>query len=368
MVSLINLLSAQLEIPAGLGVWEDIIKWFYSWIGDYGFTIILIGIAVKLLMLPLDYFQRKSTAKTTAQQEKIAPQLAKLKEKYANDKNTLNQKTMELYKRENVGMFGSCGIMILYLFVTCFVFFTLFAGMNNISSNVVKSQYEALEKAYDSVSVTEVDYVAKQEQAVFEKYQEIKTSWLWIENIWRPDTTASPIASFESYANSINLKNGTDEEKAIYEAEKAKYDAVMDPLREKVRSSNGYFILIILAAVVSFLSVSLGQAAVKDKKKKEEKPADEGRILSAKGEKENPQPKASGAAATKVMKWVLPIVMVLITLGYSAAFALYIVTTSAFGALANYIFNLILRNKKDDLVKPSGKAKVEVKKPDYVRQ
>lgn len=372
MAGLINLLSAQLQIPKGLGVWEDIIRWFYSWIGDYGFTIILISIILKILMLPLDYFQRKSTAKSMAQQERIAPQLAKLKEKYANDKNTLNQKTMELYKRENVGMFGSCGIMLLYMFITCFVFITLFAGMNNISSNVVKNQYEELNAAYHSVVIqdgeSEEDFARRQENAVFDKYNEIKTNWLWIENIWRPDTTASPIASFESYANAVKLKKKTDEQKAEYEAIKVEYEAIMNPLREKVRSANGYFILIILAAGVSFLSVTLGQSAIKDKKKKEKQPVDEGRILSAKGQKENPQPQATGAGATKVMKWILPIVMVIITLGYSAAFAIYIVTISAFGALANYLFNLILRNKKDDLAKPNNKTKIEVKKPDYVRQ
>ncbi len=373
MAGLISLLSAQLQIPKGLGVWEDIIRWFYSGIGDYGFTIILIAIILKVLMLPIDYFQRKATAKQMAQQERIAPQIAKLREKYANDKNTLNQKTMELYKREGIG-FGSCGIMALYLVVTCFVFFTLFAGMNNISSNVVKSQYNELRTTYHSVvqeaGETAEGFQKRQEQAVFEKYNEIKTNWLWIENIWRPDTTGSPIASFESYASSAKLKKKTDEQKAIYQAEKEEYEKIMNPLRDKVRSANGYFILIILAAGVTFLSMTLSQSSIKKKEKKETAPQDEGRIMSAKGERENPKEKAAGAPAMKVMKWVLPIVMILITLGYSAAFAIYIVTISAFSALSNYIFNLILRNKKDDLSKPNNKTKqrVIVQKPDYVRQ
>ena len=371
MVGLIETLSAQLQIPYGLGVWENIIRWFYSGIGDYGFTIILIAIIIKILMLPLDYYQRKTTAKTMAQQERIAPQLAKLKEKYANDKNTLNQKTMELYKRENVKMFGSCGMMILYMFLTCFVFITLFAGMNNISSNVIKNQYNELRFAYDSVvqqGETDAEFQKRQEEAVLAKYNEIKTNWLWIENIWQPDTTASPIASFESYAKTVNLKNKTDEEKVNYEKEKIKYEKVMNPLRENVRSANGYFILIILSAVISFISISLSQSSIKKKDKEKSKPIDEGRILSAKGERENKQPQTSGAGATKIMKWILPVVMVLITIGYSAAFAIYIVTISAFSAIANYIFNLILRNKKDDLAKPNNKNRVEIKKPDYVRQ
>ena len=374
MAGLIDLLSAQLQIPKGLGVWEDIIRWFYSGIGDYGFTIILIAVLLKILMLPIDYFQRKATAKQMAQQERIAPQIAKLKEKYANDKNTLNQKTMELYKREGIG-FGSCGIMVLYLFITCFVFFTLFAGMNNISSNAVKTQYEQLRYAYNNVEAqrgdeTAEDFQKRQEQAVFDKYNEIKVNWLWIENIWRPDTTSSPIATFDSYASSIKLKNKTNEEKVKYQTEKEEYEKIMNPLREKVRSSNGYFILIILSAVVTFLSMTLSQSSIKKKEKKEIKPQDEGRILSAKGERENQKEQTASAPAIKFMKWILPIVMVLITLGYSSAFAIYIVTISGFSAIANYVFNLILRNKKDDLSKPNSKNKqrVIVQKPDYVRQ
>ena len=82
MVSLINLLSSTLQIPQGLGVWEDIIRWFYGFIGDYGFTIIIIAVLLKVIMLPLDYFQRKSTAKMQANQARIQPQLQKLQEKY----------------------------------------------------------------------------------------------------------------------------------------------------------------------------------------------------------------------------------------------------------------------------------------------
>ena len=368
MVSIINsLLSSAMQIPQGLGVWEDIIRWFYGFIGDYGFTIILIAVIIKLLMLPLDYFMRRSTAKTQAVQERLQPQLQKLQEKYKDDKNTLNQKTMELYKRENVGMFGSCGIMILYMAITIFVFLTLFFGMNNIARNAVEQQYTELKATYDSVQMadgqTQEEFELARNQAVLDKYNEIKTSWLWIENIWRPDRTVSPIATFEEYASIAGISESDEN----YEQLKAEYEEVMTPLRNSLGNDNGYYILIILAALVTFLSAWLSNHVIKKRKKKEE-PVDEGRIVSAKGEREKPSNKPQGALAQKIMMFVLPIIMIVFTWGYSAAFAIYIVAMSTCGAIINYVLGLILYKKKDDLAKPKKDNKTQVKKPDYVRQ
>lgn len=367
MVSLINnLLSSALEIPKGLGVWEDIIRWFYSFIGDYGFTIIIIALILKILLLPLDFFQRKATAKMQANQARLQPQIAKLQEKYKDDKNTLNQKTMELYKRENVGMFGSCGIMLLYMVINVFVFMTLFFGMNNIAKNATIEQYNALKAEYQSVQ--ETDYATEEEfnlarnQAVLDKYNEIKTSWLWIENIWRPDRTVNPVATFEDYASVAGIKKDS----ADYEAQKAEYENIMEPLRKSVDSHNGYYILIILSAGITFLSVWLSNHIIK-KKNKDKKPVDQGRIVSAKGEREKPDNKPNTAVAQKVMMVILPIIMVLITWGYSAAFAIYIVTTSAFNALSSYVFSVIF-NKKYDNFQGDNKPKNNIKKPEYVRQ
>jgi len=362
MASIMSLLSGQLTIPAGLGVWEDIIRWMYSFIGDYGCTVILIAVVLKLLMFPLDYFQRKSTAKTQAIQMRLQPQLNKLKEKYKDDKNMLNQKTMELYKKENVGMFGSCGIMLLYMVVTLFVFMTLFFGMNNIAKNVNVEQYNELRATYE-LAVDQGKTEDEINKAVLDKYNDIKTSWLWIENIWRPDRTVSPIASFNEYASTA----GISKKDADYEQKKAEYEEVMNPLRESVRGSNGYFVLIILAAVVTFLSSWLSTRMMKKKKKKEE-PVDQGRIVSAKGERERPD-KSQNPLAGKIMMIVLPLIMVFITWGYNAAFALYIVTMSACGAIINYVLSWIFSKKQDELSKPNNdKNKIQVVKPDYVRQ
>ena len=275
---------------------------------------------------------------------------------------------MELYKRENVSIFGSCGIMLLYMVITVFVFLTLFFGMQNIAKNAIVQQYDQLKATYYSIQ-NEDPQIQKEmrNQAVFDKYNEIKTSWLWIENIWRPDRTVSPISTFEEYASAAGIKSSD----ADFKTKKAEYEDVMNPLKERVGESNGYYILIILAAGVTFLSVWLSNHMIKKKEKKKE-PVDEGRIVSAKGERENPSNKPANATAQKVMMFVLPIIMLFITWGYSAAFAIYIVTMSAVGAIINYIFSLIFSKKFDNFSQPDNKSKKsnknQIKKPDYVRQ
>ena len=171
----------------------------------------------------------------------------------------------------------------------------------------------------------------------------------------------------------------------------------MNPLKEKLGNNNGYFILIILAAGVTFLSSWLSTFVMnkdkrkEDKKKKQlekeqsangeeivvsekkkDKNADQGRILSAKGEREKKDDasKKANPLAGKIMMIVLPIIMVFITWGYNAAFALYIVAMSTCGAIINLILSIYFSKRQDKLIKPKGNSKnqVVIAKPDYVRQ
>lgn len=68
----------------------------YSFVGNYGIAIIITTIFVRILMLPLTLKQEKSMKRM----RELEPKMKVLKEKYKNEPNTLNQKTMELYKEE----------------------------------------------------------------------------------------------------------------------------------------------------------------------------------------------------------------------------------------------------------------------------
>lgn len=70
----------------------------------YAIAIIITTIIFKLLLLPLTFKQMKSMKNM----QEIQPKVQELQKKYKNDPQTLNQKTMELYKEHKVNPFGGC--------------------------------------------------------------------------------------------------------------------------------------------------------------------------------------------------------------------------------------------------------------------
>ena len=71
---------------------------------DYGLTLILFAIIVKLVMMPLSAKAKRSTMKMS----RITPEIQKLQDKYKDDTVKQQQEIQEVYKREGVSMFGGC--------------------------------------------------------------------------------------------------------------------------------------------------------------------------------------------------------------------------------------------------------------------
>jgi YidC/Oxa1 family membrane protein insertase len=106
--------------------WTDIIArpllyvlhFFYKYIHNYGVSIILLTLCVKILFWPLT---RKSY-KSMKEMQKLQPRMAKIREKHKNDKQKMNQEMMALYKTYKVNPMGGCLPMVIQLPV----FFALF--------------------------------------------------------------------------------------------------------------------------------------------------------------------------------------------------------------------------------------------------
>ncbi len=95
-----------------------VLKFFYSFVGNYGVAIILLTVIIKLLFWPLTH---KSYSSMKAMQ-KLQPQMQKLREKHKNDREKLNREVMELYKTHRVNPLGGC----LPMLVQIPVFFALY--------------------------------------------------------------------------------------------------------------------------------------------------------------------------------------------------------------------------------------------------
>ena len=75
-----------------------------KYVGNFGISIIIVTILIKILLLPLTLKQDKSMK----EMKKLQPELEKIKQKYANDKQMLNTKTIELYREHKVNPMGGC--------------------------------------------------------------------------------------------------------------------------------------------------------------------------------------------------------------------------------------------------------------------
>ncbi|BCR02943.1 membrane protein insertase YidC [Desulfuromonas versatilis] len=87
------------------------LKFFYGYIGNYGIAIILITVILKLIFWPLT---QKSYTSMKAMQ-KLQPEMAKLREKFKNDKQKLNMELMQLYKQNRVNPLGGCLPMLIQI-------------------------------------------------------------------------------------------------------------------------------------------------------------------------------------------------------------------------------------------------------------
>ena len=95
-----------------------ILKFFYSYIGNYGIAIILLTVIIKLLFWPLTH---KSYA-SMKNMQKLQPEMQKIREKYKNNREKQNLEMMELYKTHRVNPMGGC----LPMLVQIPVFFALY--------------------------------------------------------------------------------------------------------------------------------------------------------------------------------------------------------------------------------------------------
>ncbi len=324
----------------GFNMWHSIISWFGSWITNYGWAIIVFTIALKIVMSPLDIYQRISSKKQQKFQTVMQPELQAIQAKYANDKQKLNQETAKVYKKYNFNMGGMCLSMLLTMGVSMLVFFTLFSSLRSFGTQKLYDSYAQLDKTYVEVvgeNKAFADLTGEEKNAweivIEDKYKDLseQNSWLWVKNVWKKDAKESQFVDFKSYANYANLK---DEQKT--EA-KARYDFIVKTIDGEKTQPNGYYILIILAVVVSFLTQWLSQ-----------------KLTMPKGQKLN--------TTNKVMMAIFPLTMVILAYNSNVIFTLYVIVNSIMTAAITTVLTFAMKKKNngkdEDIILPRKNVEV----------
>ncbi|MBS5037787.1 MAG: membrane protein insertase YidC [Fusobacterium sp.] len=93
------------------GIFEKILVAIYGMTGSFGLSIILLTILIKIVLLPFTLKQDRSMK----EMKKLQPKIDELKKRYEGDPQTLNQKTMELYKEHKVNPAGGCLPLLIQL-------------------------------------------------------------------------------------------------------------------------------------------------------------------------------------------------------------------------------------------------------------
>ena len=86
-------------------------QWIYSVLHDYGLTIIIVTLIVRLCLLPLYAKQIKNTSKTA----EIQSQIKDIQTRFANNRERMNQELNDLYAKAGVSPMSGCLPLIIQL-------------------------------------------------------------------------------------------------------------------------------------------------------------------------------------------------------------------------------------------------------------
>lgn len=300
-------------------VLAPILEFFNSFIGNFGVSVMVLTILIKTIILPLDMKQRRMTRRMS----ELQPKLQAINKKYANDAEKRNQKTAELYRKEKINPLSGC----LPLLVTWPVLIALFMVLRNIADQELLHMYNL---------VTAGDWEG------FESLMS-QSQFLWIRNIWQPDSFISPHG--EIFPQSISAAVSLQELKDIPpEAYQAMLQAIADRYGSLYMQtmhfdmilwpSNGLFILPIVTAAGQFFQTKLmskHQTAV------------------------GPNGKPRG----RWMQYLFPLLTLFLCATYNAAFAIYWFTSAAYSiiqyALSDYLYKRKQQQIKLDQEQEWGK-------------
>jgi len=88
-----------------------VLKFFYQYTGNYGIAIILLTIIIKILF----WYPTHISYKSMKEMKKLQPEMAKLREKFKDEKEKLNKEMMDLYRRYKVNPMSGCLPMVIQI-------------------------------------------------------------------------------------------------------------------------------------------------------------------------------------------------------------------------------------------------------------
>ena len=281
-----------------------LLNFLYELINNYGISIILFTIIIKLLLIPFSIKQQKTLQKSNKIQEKMKV----IQFKYKNDPEKMNQEMMNLYKDEKMSPFSGCLTSILQLILILSIFF------------MVKQPLTYMKK----IPVESLNNYVEQLQ------EEGKT----LSNVY-------PEVDIIRESNWVIEKNPDDEN-----AKKTSIDMNflgLDLSLVPQQNLNDYrvYVIPILYIISSFISMRITTSM--QNKKKDEKPT-ESTDLTVKEEKNEVD---TIMQTNKMMSWMIPIMSISIALVAPLGLALYWLINNVLMIVERLALNKFLKPEEE---------------------
>lgn len=316
MVDMIGLLSQGIAMPEITNWIGMMINGLYEFIGNYGWTVVLFTVILKVALSPLDIWQKVVTRRNTKTMEIMKPELDKLKKQYGSNQQQFAEKQMALFKKHKYSMFSACVPSL----ITMAIFFIVFSGFNA----TIRYQNELMFFNLNNAFISGYNGLMGGD-AVVAFYEANSFDFLWINNIFMPDTWSTIIPDWDTFTGT-----GIGSFRINLGIESNQYYEIMNPLIESTGDKwNGLLILPALSMIFNVISQRFMM-----KSQQASTPVTGGEDMQ----------KAT-QMNMKVMLWMMPIMMVGMSIFYSSAFTLYMFISSLITTIFQVVTTLVFKQK-----------------------
>ncbi|MFW7340715.1 membrane protein insertase YidC [Pollutimonas sp. H1-120] len=102
-----------------------VMTWLHAMLGNWGWTIVVLTLLIKLVFYPLSAASYRSMAKM----KQVTPRMQALREKFGDDKAKLNAAMMEMYRTEKINPLGGCLPMVVQIPVFISLYWVLLGSV-----------------------------------------------------------------------------------------------------------------------------------------------------------------------------------------------------------------------------------------------
>lgn len=291
-----------------------VFKWLVGFLSDYGLTIIILTLLIKICLMPFDLKQRASSRKMSA----ISAEVQGIQKRYANNPEQANKKVQELYKERKISPMAGCWPML----VSMVFLFAFYGALRVVATERTIAIYlDAVQNGAETIKLP---------------------GFLWIHNIFQADSgmtgvlpDASTFVTFiqqnATYitpqsikmlvdADIISLSNGVMAAGPQFEAVRMAILEANGVAKEGVELyNNGWFVLPLIAGVSLFLQQKF--------------------MSKSSGQSVDQQP------GGKMMLYFFPVFSAYICCTANAIFSIYWVMSNIYSIALTFILNAYYKNK-----------------------